>query len=51
MVFLITQLQSSNTRVQMPWPHMPDLTQKIPSRIAIYAKDVQNITERQPQIV
>ena len=32
----------------MPRPHMPDLPQKIPSRIAIYAKDVQNIIGRKP---
>jgi hypothetical protein len=33
----------------MPRPHIPDLPQKIPSRIAIYAKDVQNITGRKPR--
>ena len=33
----------------MPRPPMPDLPQKIPSRIAIYAKDVQNITGRKPR--
>lgn len=33
----------------MARPLMPDLPQKIPSRIAIYAKDVQNITGRKPR--
>ncbi|CAN5619126.1 hypothetical protein BH10BAC3_BH10BAC3_31940 [soil metagenome] len=33
----------------MSRPLMPQLPQKIPPRIAIYAKDVQNITGRKPR--
>ena len=48
-IFIHTNLLSTSPPKQIPWPPMPQLPHKVPSRLIIYAKDIQNITGRRPR--